>query len=219
MTEQISAVQQPVAATQPTDLPTKASAQAGTITPSANLLKQIQKEIGVNANLCYQCRKCSAGCPMSWAMDYTPAQLIHAIRLGLSDLVFSSKTMWMCSSCQTCTTRCPQDVDIAKIMDTCKIMAVKQGIPSPVPSVHKFNKAALRNIKWFGRMYELGLIGDLKMRTFEFFKDAGLGMKMFFKGKLKIFPSISPGRTATTWRIFSRVDKKEKSKEQSANTK
>jgi heterodisulfide reductase subunit C len=200
MTEQTAAVQEVTTANQATEA----------ITPSANLLKQIQKEIGVNANLCYQCRKCSAGCPMSWAMDYTPAQLIHAIRLGLADEVFKSKTMWMCSSCQTCTTRCPQEVDIAKIMDTCKIMAIKQGFSSPVPRVHKFNKAALRNIKWFGRMYELGLIGDLKMRTFEFFKDAGLGMKMFFKGKLKVIPSISPSRTLTTWKIFSRVSKKEK---------
>jgi len=180
------------------------------ITPNPNLLKKINDRIGVNANYCYQCRKCSAGCPMSWAMDYTPAQLIHAIRLGLSDRVLNSKTMWMCSSCQTCTTRCPQDVDIARIMDICKIIAVEQGIKPPVSSVHKFNKAALLNIKMFGRMYELGLIGDLKMRTFEFFKDAGLGVKMFLKGKLKIFPSVSPSRTLTTWKIFSRVSQKEK---------
>jgi len=181
-----------------------------TITPATNLLATIQEEIGVNANLCYQCRKCSAGCPMSWAMDYTPAQLIHAIRLGQTELVLNSKTMWLCSACETCTTRCPQEVDIAKVMDACKILAVKQGFKSPVPRVHKFNKAALRNIKWFGRMYELGLIGDLKLRTFEFFKDFGLGVRMFFKGKLSLFPSLSPGRTITTWKIFSRVAKKEK---------
>jgi heterodisulfide reductase subunit C len=186
------------------------TATAQTITPNTNLLDTINKEIGVNANVCYQCRKCSAGCPMSWAMDYTPAQLIHAIRLGLTDTVLSSKTMWMCSACETCTTRCPQEVDIAKVMDACKILAVQQGIKPPVPSVHKFNRAALLNIRMFGRMYELGLIGDLKMRTFEFFKDAGLGMKMFLKGKLAIFPPLSPTRTLTTWGIFSRVAKKEK---------
>lgn len=187
---------------------TATTAQA--ITPSNNLLDTINKEIGVNANVCYQCRKCSAGCPMSWAMDYTPAQLIHAIRLGLTDTVLNSKTMWMCSACETCTTRCPQEVDIAKVMDACKILAVQQGVKPPVPSVHKFNRAALLNIRMFGRMYELGLIGDLKMRTFEFFKDAGLGMKMFLKGKLAIFPPLSPGRTLTTWGIFSKVAKKEK---------
>jgi len=181
-----------------------------TLTPAVNLLKEVNAEIAGNVNVCYQCRKCSAGCPMSYAMDYTPAQLIHAIRLGQTELVLNSKTMWMCSACQTCTTRCPQDVDIARIMDTCKILAVSAGIKPPVSSVHKFNKAAMLNIKLFGRMYELGLIGDLKMRTFEFFKDMGLGIKMFTKGKLSIFPSVSPKRSSTTWKIFSNVSKKEK---------
>ena len=181
------------------------------LVPDAKFMKQMNDEVKVNVNLCYQCRKCSAGCPMSADMDYTPVQLIHAIRLGLKDMVLNSKTMWMCSSCQTCTTRCPQEVDIARIMDAAKIMAIAEGIKPPVSSVHTFNKAALRNIKWFGRMYELGLIGDLKMRTFEFFKDMGLGAKMFFKGKLKIVPSLSPLRTLTTWKIFSRVKKKERS--------
>jgi len=181
------------------------------VMPDAKFLKEMNDKIKMNVNLCYQCRKCSAGCPMSYAMDYTPAQLIHAIRLGLKDLVLNSKTIWLCSSCQTCTTRCPQEVEIAKVMDTVKMIAVAEGIKPPVSSVHTFNKAALRNIKWFGRMYELGMIGDLKLRTFEFFKDMGLGMKMFLKGKLKIIPSISPGRTLTTWKIFSRSAKKEKS--------
>ncbi|MBI4713437.1 MAG: 4Fe-4S dicluster domain-containing protein [Planctomycetes bacterium] len=182
------------------------------VTPDAGFLKQMNDDIKVNVNVCYQCRKCSAGCPMSYAMDYTPAQLIHAIRLGLKDIVLNSKTMWMCSSCQTCTTRCPQEVDIAKVMDTVKIMAVAEGVKPPVSRVHKFNRASLRNIKWFGRMYELGLIGDLKMRTFEFFKDMGLGIKMFMHGKLKIIPPISPGRTLTTMGIFSRTYKKEMEK-------
>lgn len=174
-----------------------------------NLMQILMDNTGVNINLCYQCQKCSAGCPMNYTMDYTPAQLIHAIRLGMTDLVLNSKTMWLCASCQTCTTRCPQEVDIARIMDACKIMAVKKHIRPSVSSVYKFNKAGLRNIKWLGRLYELGLIADLKMQTFEFFKDMGLGIKMFRKGKLKILPSISPARAFSSWKIFSRVKKTE----------
>lgn len=179
--------------------------------PDIKFLKQVNDKIKMNVNLCYQCRKCSAGCPMSYAMDYTPAQLIHAIRLGLKDIVLNSKTMWMCSSCQTCTTRCPQEVEIARVMDTVKMIAVAEGIKSPVSTVNAFNKAALLNIKLLGRLYELGMIMDLKRRTFQLFKDMGLGMKMFFKGKMKIIPSVSPGRTFTAWRIFSRSAKKDRS--------
>ncbi|MFA5794495.1 MAG: 4Fe-4S dicluster domain-containing protein [Candidatus Brocadiia bacterium] len=179
-------------------------------TPNAAFMQDILRETGVNANLCYQCRKCSAGCPMSWAMDYSPAQIIHAIRLGLEDKVLSSKTMWLCSACMTCSTRCPQEVDIARLMDACKIIAIRKGYKSPISRVRKFNSAAMRNVMWFGRMYELGMIGDLKLRTLEFFTDVGLGIKMLLKGKLSIIPSLSLSRSITTWNIFSKVKAKDK---------
>lgn len=174
-----------------------------TITSQSQLAEAVFNESGQNVNLCYQCRKCSAGCPISYAMDYKPAQLIHAIRLGMDDLVFKSKTMWLCASCETCTTRCPQEVDVAKVMDAVKITALRQGVKPAIPQVASFYRAALSNIKKCGRMFEMGMIVDLKMRTFEFFKDAGLGMKMFRKGKLKMLPSLTGAWR--TWNIFRRV--------------
>jgi heterodisulfide reductase subunit C len=146
-------------------------------------------------------------------MDYKPAQLIHAIRLGLDDLVFNSKTVWLCASCETCTTRCPQEVDVAKVMDAVKIIALRRRIKPTIPQVASFYKAALSNIKMCGRMYELGMyelgmIVALKLRTFEFFKDMVLGTKMFLKGKLKMVPSLA--RARTTWKLFRRVKSLEK---------
>ncbi len=179
-----------------------------TFTPSSELAEAVLRENGQNVNLCYQCGKCAAGCPVSYAMDYKPAQLMHAIRLGLDDLVFNSKTAWLCASCETCTTRCPQEVEVAEVMDAVKIIARRRRIKPAVPDVAAFHNAAMMNIKYLGRMYELGMIVDLKRRTFKFMKDAGLGMKMFKKGKLKMIPSITGART--TWRIFRRVKKIEK---------
>jgi len=173
-------------------------------TPSeSSLAESVLSESGQNVNLCYQCKKCAAGCPISYEMDYKPAELIHAIRLGMDELVLNSKTMWLCSSCETCTTRCPQDVDVAKVMDAVKITAMKKGIRPAIPQVASFNKAALSNIKMCGRMYELGMIMGLKLRTFEFMKDSQLGMKMFRKGKLKMIPSLTGAMR--TRRIFRRV--------------
>ncbi|MHC4072915.1 MAG: 4Fe-4S dicluster domain-containing protein [Planctomycetota bacterium] len=179
-----------------------------TIMPQSQLAEAVLSESGQNVNLCYQCMKCAAGCPISYEMDYKPAQLIHAIRLGMDDLVLNSKTMWLCASCETCTTRCPQEVDVAKVMDAVKITAIRRGIKPAIPQIASFYRAALANIKKCGRMYELGMIVGLKMRTFEFFKDAGLGMKMFKKGKLKMIPSLTGA--LRTWSIFSRVKKIEK---------
>lgn len=174
----------------------------------SKLADAVFNESHENVNLCYQCRKCAAGCPVSYAMDYTPAQLIHAIRLGMDDLVLSSKTMWLCASCETCTTRCPQEVDVAKVMDAVKVIAVRRGAKPAIPQVRAFYRAALANIKKCGRMYELGMIIGLKLRTFEFFKDAKMGMKMFKKGKLKMFPSFTGA--LRTWKIFGRVKRIEK---------
>ena len=179
-----------------------------TVTSHSPLAESVLRESGQNVNLCYQCRKCSAGCPISYAMDYKPAQLIHAIRLGLDDLVFNSKTMWLCASCETCTTRCPQEVDVAKVMDAVKITALRKGIKPTIPEVASFYHASLANIRKCGRMYEVGMIVGLKMRTFDLFKDMGMGMKMFQKGKLKILPSFTGA--LTTWKIFQRVRRIEK---------
>jgi heterodisulfide reductase subunit C len=140
-------------------------------------------------------------------MDYAPAQLIHAIRLGMDDVVLNSKTMWLCAACETCTTRCPQDVDISKVMDAVKVLAVKKGVRPRVQDVRSFHKAVLANLRKFGRMYEIGLIMSLKLRTRQFFKDMGLGMQMFRKGKLKVVPSFRG-----VWRlrrIMSRLKKLE----------
>ena len=174
-----------------------------TVTPRPQLAQAVLRENGQNVNLCFQCGKCAAGCPVSYAMDYKPAQLMHAIRLGMEDLVLHSKTAWLCASCETCSTRCPQDVDVAQVMDAVKIIAQRRGVKPAVPEVASFYKAAMGNIKTFGRMYEVGMIVGMKLRTFKFTKDMVLGMKMFRKGKLKLLPSFTGALTAR--RIFRRV--------------
>ena len=82
-------------------------------TISPVLAERIQDELGQNVYLCYQCVKCSSGCPLSDYFDWQPNQIMRALQLGIEDIALQSKTPWLCASCQTCTTRCPQDLDIA----------------------------------------------------------------------------------------------------------
>ena len=95
-------------------------------TVSKDFMGMIKSNIDENVNLCYQCKKCAAGCPVVYEMDYTPTQIIQAVRLGLEDLVLESKTIWLCASCDTCSTRCPQDIDIAGVMDAARIISAKR---------------------------------------------------------------------------------------------
>ena len=87
--------------------------------------------------------KTAAGYQVSYAMDHTPAQLIHGMRLGMDDLALNSKTMWLCASCETCTTRYPQNVDVAKVMDAVKITALYQRIK---PAVQRSFRLCLKKI-------------------------------------------------------------------------
>ena len=89
---------------------------------------------GQNLNLCYQCGKCSAGCPMSFAMDLLPNQIIHLVQLGLEGDIASSKTIWLCASCLTCTVRCPKGVDISRIMEALRLITLRKNIDFVEPS-------------------------------------------------------------------------------------
>ena len=163
---------------------------------------------GVDVSYCYQCGKCATGCPVAYEMDLVPAQLMHAIQLGLTEVVYKSKTMWLCASCLTCTTRCPQDIDIAEALNTIKILMYRNGVKPQVPDVLKFNESFVQNLSWFGRLYELGMVAMLKLKTGKFTEDMAMGIKMLRKDKFNLLPRFEGGRTVH--KILKRVKKQEK---------
>jgi heterodisulfide reductase subunit B len=174
-----------------------------TTTLNTNFAETIRKETGENVFLCYQCQKCSSGCPVVDHFDLAPNQLMRAIQLGQTEMVLHSKTIWLCAMCETCATRCPHDINITKIMDALKIMAKHGGIEPEVPSVPLFYQAAMRGIKWFGRMYEAGLMGEIYFRQMlagqlnyqQVWKnDMPMALKMFRNGKLKLFPAFGKAK-------------------------
>jgi heterodisulfide reductase subunit B len=175
------------------------------VTFKTDLAREIRERSGENVFLCYQCKKCTAGCPVAAYFDLTPHQVLRACQFGQDELVLNARTISICAACETCSTRCPQGIDIARIMDVLEIMAAEQGIPSKAPAVPMFYKSANRGINYFGRMWELGLMAELYVREFfhwqegkplldfrQLFKyNVGTAVKMLRSGKLKILPSIA----------------------------
>ena len=92
----------------------------------SSFIKKIAEISGQNLYLCYQCGKCSAGCPMGFAMDILPNQVIRLIQLGLEEDLANSKTVWLCASCLTCTARCPRGVDLSKVMEAVRLLTLRK---------------------------------------------------------------------------------------------
>lgn len=152
-------------------------------------LSEIHQASGETVQDCFQCQKCSAGCPVAYAMDILPNQVLRHIQYGHREKVLASKTIWICASCYTCSVRCPNNIDIAKIMDTLRNIAIRSGIKPGEKDVPVFHSVFLDTIKSKGRIHELSLILQFKAKTRDFLKDAGLGWKMYKRGKIKLFPS------------------------------
>jgi len=167
---------------------------------NTGLAERIKRATGENVYMCYQCVKCTSGCPMMNFFDMAPNQVMRAAQLGLEDDVFNARTPWMCASCQTCTTRCPQGLDIAKVMDFIVSEVVERGLPAKVPEVALFNKVFLRDVNLLGRLYELGLMAEVDLRNWTIMRDIPLALALVSKGAIHPVPEVSrvrfhPGAT------------------------
>jgi heterodisulfide reductase subunit C2 len=154
--------------------------------------KLVELQSGENVMQCYQCGECTAGCPVAFEMDLTPNQVMRMVQLGLKEPVLESSSIWLCAGCETCATRCPRLVQLSKIMDALRQIAVAEGKVSE-KNILAFHKIFVDAIGMHGRVHEVGMLGRLKMTTRDLFTDMGLGMRMFFKGKLKMMPDKIKG--------------------------
>lgn len=87
----------------------------------------IERISGQKLLACYQCGKCSAGCPMSAHMDVLPNRMIRMAQLGMREQLLETKAIWMCVSCLTCNTRCPKGIKIAEVIEALRKAALGGG--------------------------------------------------------------------------------------------
>lgn len=158
--------------------------------------EEMRAACGQDANLCFECWKCTSGCPLAEAMDLTPTQVVHSIRVGDRGAVLESATIWICASCETCTTRCPQGIEVARFMDVARTIVRQSGMRAAVPEIRAFYDSILQSIRMFGRLYEVGMMAALKLKTSEFTKDMDVAVVMVRKGKIKLVPHVSHAATA-----------------------
>jgi len=146
------------------------------------------KSVDPTLYLCIQCRKCGAGCPVSKESDISPYQVVHSLRMGMVEPVLESRMIWLCSLCGTCNTRCPQGVNIMGTIENCRNTVLSEKINPGIPAAAGLAGAMLASIERRGRVYELGIVRAMK-ETKEILREFRLGLKMLYRGRLKLFPS------------------------------
>ena len=157
------------------------------------LSSDLQAITGENVMLCYQCKKCTLGCPSAYAMRMKPHELMRAAQLGLAEEIYWSGTIWICLSCETCNTRCPQDINILRVIDGLREMSKEFDYYNPYPALPALHQIFMAFVKRFGKVYELGLALLINLKMLTPFKDIDMAAPMLLKGKLKPLPHRSHG--------------------------
>jgi len=176
---------------------------------TGSFLKDVERRSGTPVGACFQCHKCSTGCPIAPDMDLLSSQVMRMIHLGQEGSVLESRAIWLCASCEACTTRCPMQIDVAAVMDSLRMMAVERKVELGDPRGEQFNRSFLQSVCRHGRVFELGMMVAYKIRSRDFWTDAEKSGKMFSKGKL----SLLPKRSGSAWevaRLFRRAEEEEK---------
>ena len=180
------------------------------VVPQPSLRRKLEAVSGESVSACFQCEKCTNGCPVTFAMDVVPHKLIRSVQLGLRDEVLCSDTIWVCASCETCTTRCPNGIDITHIMDTLRQICQLEGIEASQKNVPIFHSAFLSSVRRHGKVHETEMAITYALRSGGLgglLKQAGLGLAMLRRGKLKLLPGRFRASSQVR-NIFGRVERK-----------
>ena len=114
---------------------------------------------GENLLKCFSCGTCTASCPVREVDErYNPRRIIRMVLLGMKEEVLRSDFIWLCSTCYTCSERCPQGVHLASIMRALKNIAVREGI------VHPSFQMQAETIREHGKLYEIEDFDNKKRR-------------------------------------------------------
>lgn len=173
---------------------------------SSSLAKEILEKSKKDVKTCYQCGKCTAGCPVAAFAEFGPRTIMHLVQLGERERVLRTGMIWLCAGCEACSTRCPRDVAPSQVIDALRQISLEEGYyeecPPTVESIPTFHQSFLDSIRIGGRVWELFMVGNYKIRSLDLFSDSLLGAQLFFKRKLSLLP---PHRVSKGAKLMKKI--------------
>jgi heterodisulfide reductase subunit C len=161
--------------------------------PDLTFVERVSALSEQNVQRCYYCLRCSAGCPAAPFMDHPPAQILRLVQLGQCDALLRSSAIWLCIGCETCGTRCPNQIHAGAVIDALRHIALQQQVPAAERSVLKLHQAFLNSIRRFGRLHELSMLLEHKLTSRDLLSNLDMGLDMFRKGKIHPLPKRIKG--------------------------
>lgn len=164
--------------------------------------RAVARETGIQVASCYQCLRCSNSCPVSTFMDIKPHQVVRLVQLGQRETLLGASSIWVCLSCEMCSTYCPNEIDVAGLMNHLKNSVVSSRRPPAEYEIAAFHDVFLRVLKENGRINDLQLMQRYRLKTLlhgqfpsrgEMVSDAGLALDLFKRGRLRLLPERSSG--------------------------
>ena len=165
------------------------------------LLRRVAEMTGVDLSACYQCKRCTSGCPVSKLTQSGPAEIMRRLHLSAGDELLDSDILWTCVSCETCSSRCPMGIDVAAVMDALRTLAREKKAVRQKGNVPLFNRAFLKTVEVFGRSYDIAMITAYKLGTGKLMADTEKFPTMLRKRKIALLPPLGGDRKAAR-RIF-----------------
>ncbi len=162
---------------------------------------------GERLRRCIQCGTCTGSCPVSYAMDLMPREVIALFRAGDIERILRSRTIWVCASCYQCTTRCPSKIRITDLLYALKRIAVDRRVfPSRFP-VYVLSETFVKQIKRYGRNHEAGLLRDYYLRTgpLRMLMQVKLALALWWHGRMALRPRRIKGIEALR-RMIARAE-------------
>jgi heterodisulfide reductase subunit C len=159
---------------------------------------------GVDLRVCLQCKKCTSGCPVAKLVKSPPSEIMRRLLMNSGDEILESDILWTCVSCETCSARCPMEIDVAAVMDALRQLALAKGASKQEGNVPLFNRAFLETVKLFGRTYDIAMITAYKVGTLKLMDDIEKFPTMLRKRKIALLPPMGADRK-TIRRIFKKA--------------
>ena len=123
---------------------------------NGEIIERIETLSCQDLGACYQCGKCSAGCPVVEQMDIAPSEAIRYLQLGQPDVVLGSKTIWVCASCFQCASRCPKGVEFSSICDALRAIVLRKRVSDPKVDADELTRVMVSDAP------QMGVVGALR---------------------------------------------------------